>query len=441
MKREPINYNNPLGISKKEWTRVLGVNLALLILVYSIALVCTLCGSDFFLIKGDNAYLESMENVMRSWNVYALVQIGFATVEEMIILCFVMLRKPKWWWPVLFFGLRVINNVVWFNTTGAVPVWASTVINIGFILVFVAFEKKKALKPLLRFAIAFALSLLLNEAIAILRTKIWEIHHDYTNIALFYLSFEYHLALSLALGLLAIAIPWNRAKGEQQWVTTFPAGGSSPTSRTKLRTNSEATKNNLSERQRKKLRLLKARMFIIQTVALVFICLFPVLIGKPAEFAMMYVSFCLTRLVLGFNRFLHFKSELVCVTTGAIVFWALTLLTPRVEVSIIMSLVYGGALALGFRLYWELHDLLVYKRASKNDRYAMLYVAFKGNLDNQHIRGVMRLRGYTNEDDIKMVQLYMCREKVDFIATYLNYAKITIEKKLTDISIDLYERR
>lgn len=50
MRREPIDYNNPLGISKREWTMVLGVNLALLLIVYVVALVCTLNGSDFFLL-------------------------------------------------------------------------------------------------------------------------------------------------------------------------------------------------------------------------------------------------------------------------------------------------------------------------------------------------------------------------------------------------------
>lgn len=39
MKREPIDYNSPLGISKREWTRVLGVNLALLLAVYAVAFI------------------------------------------------------------------------------------------------------------------------------------------------------------------------------------------------------------------------------------------------------------------------------------------------------------------------------------------------------------------------------------------------------------------
>lgn len=126
---------------------------------------------------------------------------------------------------------------------------------------------------------------------------------------------------------------------------------------------------------------------------------------------------------------------------GALTFWFITILTPDIKVSIIMSLVYGCSLALGFRLYWELHDLMVYKKAAKNDRYAMMYVAFKGNTEPKHIRGVMLLKGYKDEDEIKIVQLYMKKEKIEYIAEYMNFAKITIDKKLTDIASDLYSKR
>ena len=106
-----------------------------------------------------------------------------------------------------------------------------------------------------------------------------------------------------------------------------------------------------------------------------------------------------------------------------------------------MSVVYGAGTALGFRLYWELHDLMMYKKAAKTDRFAMLYVVFKGNCDPKHVNGVMRAKGVFSSDEIKMVQLYMQREKVEYIADWLGYAKITVEKKLTDLANDLYRLR
>ena len=312
------------------------------------------------------------------------MQLAFATVEEMVMLCFVILRKPKWWWPLSYFALRLTNNLIFMGVgVSTVPGWPVYIINIGFIGVFIAFEKKKCLKPLLRFAIAMALSLGLNAMITLFRTKLTELGHIYTNIQFLYLSIEYDLALLLGLGLLAFAIPWNKPKGGQQpCLTIGAAGGSSPTSMKKSPKSLPTKNNGLSVAQVRKLRLLKARVVVLQTIALVFISLFPLLVGKPVEFALMYVCFCTTRLILGFNRSLHFKSEFMCISLGALTFWGLTFLTPSVEVSIIMSLTYGCALALGFRLYWELHDLIMYSRMAKTDRYAMLYVVFRATCRN-----------------------------------------------------------
>lgn len=66
MKHEPINYNNPLGISKREWTRVLGVNLALLLLVYGIATILTLCGKSLILddYRDEINYMEAELSIM-----------------------------------------------------------------------------------------------------------------------------------------------------------------------------------------------------------------------------------------------------------------------------------------------------------------------------------------------------------------------------------------
>ena len=96
---------------------------------------------------------------------------------------------------------------------------------------------------------------------------------------------------------------------------------------------------------------------------------------------------------------------------------------------------------MGFRLYWELHDLMMYRRASKTDRYAMLYTAFKGNLDPRRICGVMRMKGITDEDEIKAIQMYMAREKVDYIAQWMGVPLRTIDRRLTEIAEELYEKR
>lgn len=198
--------------------------------------------------------------------------------------------------------------------------------------------------------------------------------------------------------------------------------------------------SNLSPQAKKRLLKLKIKVATIQTTALIVTSLLPWFVGRPVEFSLVFASFCLTRFVLGFSHSLHFKSELVCITAGALLFWLLTFLTPSIEVCVIMAIIYGAVVALGFRLYWELHDLLLYHKAAKLDRYTMFYTVFKGNTTPKHIYGVMKAKDYL-KDDIEIVQLYMDRVKVDAIAIEKNYSKRVIESRLTGIANDLYARR
>lgn len=101
---DPIDYGSPLGISKREWTKVLGANLALLLLTYSIALVFTLCGSDFFLLNFHNDNLNAIEETLRGWGVFALVQIAFETIEATLIVSYVSKWKIKFWVPLAIYG-------------------------------------------------------------------------------------------------------------------------------------------------------------------------------------------------------------------------------------------------------------------------------------------------------------------------------------------------
>lgn len=446
MKQEPVDYRNPLGISKREWTKVLGVNLALLLIVYTVALITTLSGNDFFLLKFTNPYLQQVETTLRGWGIFALVQIAFETLEATIIAMFVAKGKIKFWIPFALYGVYVLTNVLFTQTLGYLPPVAQFVNTAVFLVLIAVFYNSKSKRELgmgfVRLAIGVALSLGLNAIINALRTRaldLWNL--EIPNSAIFALNMEYDIALVLSFLFISLLLEL-RQKGEQACPTTPPAGGSSPTLTNSLPKNSPSAKNpsNLSPKIKKHLKIMRAKVFAIQTVAFIVIAFFPWLVGRPVEFAIVYASFCLTRLTLGFSRSLHFKSELVCVTAGAITFWLLTLLTPSVEACLIMSMVYGAATALGFRLYWELHDLILYRRASKMDRYAMFYTAFKGDISRRHIFGVMMAKGY-GRDEIEMVQLYMERMKVEAIAIEKNYSKRSIETRLTDIATDLYERR
>lgn len=347
MRNDPIDYDSPLGISKREWVKVLGANLALLLLAYCVALVVTLSGSDFFISASTNERLAEIEQMLRSVHLFAIVQILFSAVEETIVLCYVMKSKPKWWWPVAYILIAVAADLTLTHTIGYFPSFMPLVIGISFVLTIVAIDclmtKRKPLKMLARLAIAIVVTAALNALISFFRTKALEIGHAFPNTQFFYLSVEYDIALSLSLGFLTMVIPWE--KGGQKWtITAADAGGSSRTTMKWSRKNSQ-TKNNIPEKTKRKLRLLKAKVIVIQTAALALIVALPIAVGKGTEFALLYVSFCITRVIFGFRHSLHFKSEFACTTVGALVFWGLTYLVPSVEVSIVLSLIYGAALA------------------------------------------------------------------------------------------------
>ena len=286
--------------------------------------------------------------------------------------------------------------------------------------------------------IQFILSFVLNNLISMLRTNLVGIGLIKQGSLFFYLNFEYDLALGLALGFLALLI--TREKGEKKCKTSLDAGGSSMTSTNNSPKRAKNTNNKFPPKLQKRLRRIKAVTFATQFAAIIAISIFPAIIGKGTEYALMYVSFCATRIILGFRKSLHFKSEALCITTGALVFWGLTVLIPSTEAIIITSVAYGCGLALGFRLWWELHDLRLFRKATKRDRYAMLYCAFKGNPSPKHIKGIMRLRGY-DDLDTRIITSYMQGLKVEAIAYDEGFARITVEKRLTEISSDLYARR
>lgn len=443
----PIDYSSPLGITKREWAWTLGANLALLLAVYAAALVCTLCGSDAFLLNFHSDDLQRIEETLRGLGMFPIIQMGFATIESTIVGCYIAKGKPKWWATGGFFVTYCALNLLLTHTVGSCPSWLTTFMETLFFgfSVFALNGWKPSGKwyvYLCRFAIGLSAMFILNGGINLFRTKCVELWStNLPNSVGFALNVEYDLALALALGFLTLVIPWKR-KGGSEACQTYPGvSGSSPSSTNSSLKNSKIAKTNLSPKNRKRLRLLKAKVIAIQTVALIVIAALPWFAGRPVEFALVYASFSITRLMLGFSHSLHFKSELSCVTIGALTFWALTFLPPSAEASIILSLCYGSLTALGFRLYWELHDLIMYRKAAKTDRYAMLYVVFKGNCDPKHINGVMRAKGYSDRDDIRMTQMYMQRDKVEYIADFIGYAKITIEKRLTEIATDLYQRR
>lgn len=448
--RDPIDYDSPLGISKREWTKVLGANLALLLIMYTVALICTMCGSDFFMLNFHSDDLKRIEDTLRSWNVFPLVEILFQTIEVTIVYAYAVKGKIRWFNPPILFAAFVAFNVAFTQTMGAYPAFVPFIVLIAFLVTAVSIEYRKSktdvLKGLARAAIGLAVSFVLSAMISLFRLSYARIFNsELSNVTGFATNVELDIALVLSLSFLSVALNWEPRKGgSEQCPTNLGASGSCPTATKQSPKRMPSTKRNpnsdIPPKLRKRIRILKAKTIAIQTTALVVVSLLPIVSGRGVEYALVFASFSITRLCLGFKRSLHFKSEMVCVTVAGLIFWGLCFLAPSMEVCLIMSMAYGAVVAVAFRLYWELHDLILYRRVAKLDRYAMFYATFKGNVTPRHIFGVMKSKGYQN-NEIEMVTMYMQREKVEAIAIEMSYSKRVIEQRLTDLANELYSSR
>lgn len=271
MRPDPIDFDSPLGISKREWVKVLGVNLALLLIAYIVALICTLCGNDLFLLRYYNEQLNAIESYLRPLDLIWIVKIPIAGIEALIFSTYCAKRKPN---VFVFLTYIVVYGAICtaiFFTTKSVPAFMTTALDTAIVLGYCAIiaikskDGKYFLKCLARFAITLAVSFALNGAISVFRRQcynLWQM--DFSNSFYLALTLEYDLALALALGLLTLLIPWE--KGEKQW-TSQDASGSSPTMKKWSPKNSLTKKNNLSPKVKRRLALLKAKVIVIQTVA------------------------------------------------------------------------------------------------------------------------------------------------------------------------------
>ena len=259
MKPEPIDYNNPLGISKREWTKVLGINLALLLLVYAIALICTLCGNDLFLLRFSNERLNAIESFLMERDLLWVIQIPVAGIEEAIICAYSAKKKPNLITFVSYCAIYYAICVAIYFTTRNVPQFVTMMLGIGFAVGYCSIVAIKAkngkyfLKSIIRLAIASIISYILSGMISIFRNKcfeIWNFHYGASFMVA--LNLEYDIALAMALGLLTLIIPWEKG-GKTLW-TSIRHGGSSMTS--KKDSPKPTAKNNLNPKLRKRIFLI-----------------------------------------------------------------------------------------------------------------------------------------------------------------------------------------
>jgi hypothetical protein len=382
-----------MQITKREWIRIISVNLGLLCVVYAIAITLTHFGIKTFEIKS-----VDVPSVIEEWHLMPTISILFSTIEASIIGWFASRKIPKWYFTIGYVLFSIMINVTLTSVGIVVPGWIDLTLTIPYLFI-VSYQRRPYWKVVVDIAISIAISFLFNEAIGYFRTEIIGLYHYYDLSVFLPLSIEYDLALFMALKLAELII--GKEKEEDKVCRIgLDALGSSP---------------NLSPKIQKSIKLLKVRVAVEQTAALICIALVPIFFGKGIEFSLVFVSFTLTRLILGFKKSIHFASEAKCIGIASLCFILISCLVPSVKINIIFSFCYGAGFALALRLYWELRNLRIYKDNAKTDYYAEFAVLFKNDVSRLHVSAYMKLKGF-DDFDTETVCEFLEKTKIEAIA-------------------------
>lgn len=415
-------------IEKPKLCKILGLNLILMVVLYGIAIILTLTGHDYFITQYHNDTLQLIQDKLTEWHLIYFINGLFATIESAIIQFYILKRKPN-----IFVLLGIFISFSLLMTFHLLPNWAYTlIITCLYLLIpllYKEYRSKNYLKILIRLVIIMIITFVLQYAIKVIKTNsIYLIQEVCPLSILFILNVEYYLALSLVVAWLMLM-----QEGVLKLWTAGAHGGSSQTSRTKLWKSNQKTTTNLTNKQKRKLRLLYARLFITQSLGFLFVMLFPILIGKWLEFMIVYLSFALTRYVLGFKKSLHFKREIICISVAAVLFWFITLITPSFNIILIIAILYGIGLATLLHFTYRYKRLYLFKSVANKDRYAEFYMALNADMSEHKVR-ITCNHFNISKDDTEMLVLYLCnKEKISYIAYKFKITEMTVNRHLDDI--------
>lgn len=337
---KPPTKDDALILTKEQVRKVFLVTSILTISLYLVAMVFSLCGSKYFILNYQNEQMDQIENFFQEHKIMPLLSWVFTTIEFFIVCSFVCKKITRIWYVLAFYGIAMIISAIFPQT----PIVFYQIYPFVFYLTIPLVEQliltkkingKIYLKQLIRLLIAIAITLLLQFMILIIKTGSFDgKNHIQTLSSAFIYAIEYDIALSVIFYTISLYI--DGEKGDNKlWATYHNLGGSSQISM--MPSQKSNTKKNLTKTQRNKLRLLYARMYLVQLGTLLLVMVLPFLLGKVFEFAVMYLSFAIVRYILGFNYSLHFKKEALCVSASLIVFGILSLVVPFFYIVLVVA--------------------------------------------------------------------------------------------------------
>ena len=169
-----LNKDEGLWLSKTQWRKVFLAVSIITIVLYSVAIVFSLCGSDMFILNYQNAQMDKIEAFAKEHYLMPVINSVLLVIETTILLCFILKDKPKWYYIVSFeaiilvlcYALNISNSLIY---TSAIVLFCILVPLIEMLIKEKKFIIKKYGLYLLKAVICLSLNMLLEFMVFVIK--------------------------------------------------------------------------------------------------------------------------------------------------------------------------------------------------------------------------------------------------------------------------------
>ena len=97
-----------LYLTRKQWTKLFVAFSIMVLILYVAAMIASLRGSKYFILNYQNEQMDRIESFLREHQIYPLAVWVLTTIEFSVVITFVQLKLPKWYYMVPFYALAMI---------------------------------------------------------------------------------------------------------------------------------------------------------------------------------------------------------------------------------------------------------------------------------------------------------------------------------------------
>ena len=413
--------------------RILLASSVLIISLYVAAMICSLCGVNYFINTYQNEQMDSIQNFFVSHKIYPLLTWIFETIGFAIVYWFINKKAPKRYFILAHYALPVGVSALGLGLPSIFYTFFSVFLLLLFTFLRILIENKRVIWKefgfcCLRYLLVLAITYVLQVIIFTIKAGYFQFAKLSMNLSDYIVySLEYDIALFVLLLTIKVFI---EEKEGIVWTTWAAHGGFSQISKKKSQKSKRKT---LNQKTKRKLAWLYVRLWVTQLGGFLLVMILPFVFGKVLEFLIMYLCFCVVRYILGFKYSLHYKRETVCITTGVVVFGFLTLIVPSFQTDLVIGVLLGISLAILLHLSYRLKTANLFLIKVSRDRFAELYVVFNGRTEPEYINK-MALHYGVDKDKINILIDYLNGEKLSYLSYKYNYSLRQINNILDEIT-------